>query len=132
MKTRSFILVGIFVLIGYLANAISANDSNRLSYYFLQKALTTEVVKSVLKDANGNLKPVQIYQNSKACKALDAGITSVHVESLDLAEENGMVKVVIVYHIDNQIEVTSTFVSENRKDWKSEDTAIHYFANSVI
>lgn len=132
MKTKGIILVGIFVLIGSLANAFGEKDRNLLNYYFLQKGLRSEVVKNVIKDADGNLKPIQIYPNAKVCRNLDANNTSVHVQSLDLTKEEDVFKVVIVYHIDNQIEVINTFVSDNCKDWKPEDTSIHHYTNTEI
>eukprot|EP00825_Cyclidium_porcatum_P021093 TRINITY_DN23640_c0_g1_i1.p1 TRINITY_DN23640_c0_g1~~TRINITY_DN23640_c0_g1_i1.p1 ORF type:complete len:140 (-),score=9.00 TRINITY_DN23640_c0_g1_i1:83-502(-) len=133
MKTIKFFLVGMIILIGGFASAKSTKDSQILNNYFLQKALNVNQVKAVLtKNADGDLKPVFIYQHAIPSNKLDPSLTSIHVESLYVTKEDDEVKVVIVYHIDNQIEVTNTFISYNNRDWKAQDTSIHIFKDTVI
>jgi hypothetical protein len=134
MKTMKCFLIGMLILVGSYANAITAKESNLVGNYFLQKSLITNEVKAALsKDADGNLKPVFIYSKTKLNRELDSSMTMVHVQNVEMAmNDKEQAEVTLVYHIDNNIEVTHTFILDNNRNWKSVDASIHYFNSKEI
>jgi hypothetical protein len=133
MKTMKCFLIGMLILVGSYASANAAKESNLLGNYFLQRSLTTnEVRASLTRNADGDLKPIVIYSNAKANRKFDNSTTMVQIEDVELTMENNQPKVTLVYHIDNNIEVTHSFISDGNKNWKSLDTSIHYFNSKAI
>jgi hypothetical protein len=134
MKTMKCFFIGMLILAASYASAFSAKETNLLGNYFLQKSLITNEVKAALfRTVDGDLKPILIYSKSKTDKELDSTKTMVHVENLEVnMDENSNAKVTLVYHIDNNIEVTHTFILDNDKNWKSMDATIHYFKGKKI
>jgi hypothetical protein len=134
MKTMKWFLIGMLILVGSYANAITAKESNLVGNYFLQKSLITNEVKAALsKDADGNLKPVFIYSKTKLNRELDSSMTMVHVQNVEMTmNDKEQAEVTLVYHIDNNIEVTHTFILDNNRNWKSVDASIHYFNSKEI
>ena len=134
MKTMKCFLIGMLILVGSYANAITAKESNLVGNYFLQKSLITNEVKAALsKDADGNLKPVFIYSKAKLNRELNSSMTMVHVQNVEMTmNDKEQAEVTLVYHIDNNIEVTHTFILDNNRNWKSVDASIHYFNSKEI
>ena len=133
MRTMKCFLIGMLILVGSYASAITAKERTLVGNYFLQKSLVADDIRSILaRNDDGNLKPVFIYQKANANRTLDGDKTFVHVENLDITNEGDKTKVVLVYHIDNHIEVTHTFISDDNKNWKAEDATIHIFNSKEI
>lgn len=134
MKTMKCFLIGMLILIGGYASAITAKESNLVGNYLLQKSLITNEVKSALsRDVDGKLKPIFIYSKAKLNRELDSSMTMVHVQNVEMTmNDKEQAEVTLVYHIDNSIEVTHTFVLDNNRNWKSLDASIHYFNNKKI
>lgn len=132
MKTVRYLLFGVLLIVG---SCLRAQDANYVNMFFVQKALKNQDVRSLITvDSSGQLKPVCFFCPIKDGHISDPSKVMIHVEHLEFnGDGNGESEVVLVFHIDNKYEVTSTFVSDSSmRNWTEYDTTIRYSSKRKI